>query len=126
MSGQPPLNVEKAQEIVDRASDIAAVNMHQYVTLEHILASLLVENAVIDVLNDLEVDVEELGKDLVGFFQTGSLPKAQVGQVPRQTPALVDMIRQATARVMLSGRQEIKPSDLLVRRGCFHQPAPPC
>ena len=114
MSGQPPLNVEKAQEIVDRASDIAAVNMHQYVTLEHILASLLVENAVIDVLNDLEVDVEELGKDLVGFFQTGSLPKAQVGQVPRQTPALVDMIRQATARVMLSGRQEIKPNDLLV------------
>lgn len=114
MSSTPPVNVDKAQEIIDRAGDIATMNMHEYVTLEHLLASLLGEPVVKEVLVDLDVDVDELEKDLVSFYGAGILPKAQEGFAARRTPALVNAIKRATAQVMLSGRKKIHPTDLLV------------
>jgi ATP-dependent Clp protease ATP-binding subunit ClpA len=106
--------VDKAQEIIERAGDIATMNMHEYVTLEHLLASLLGESAVKEVLIDLDVDVDELEKDLVSFYGAGILPKAQEGFAARRTPALMNAIKRATAQVMLSGRKKIQPTDLLV------------
>jgi ATP-dependent Clp protease ATP-binding subunit ClpA len=114
MSSTPPVNVDKAQEIIERAGDIATMNMHEYVTLEHLLASLLGESAVKEVLIDLDVDVDELEKDLVSFYGAGILPKAQEGFAARRTPALMNAIKRATAQVMLSGRKKIQPTDLLV------------
>lgn len=114
MSSTPPVNVDKAQEIIERAGDIATMNMHEYVTLEHLLASLLGESAVKEVLIDLDVDVEELEKDIVSFYGAGILPKAQEGFAARRTPALMNAIKRATAQVMLSGRKKIQPTDLLV------------
>lgn len=114
MSSTPPINVDKAQEIIERAGDIATMNMHEYVTLEHLLASLLGESAVKEVLGDLDVDVDELEKDLVSFYGAGILPKAQEGFAARRTPALMNAVKRATAQVMLSGRKKIQPTDLLV------------
>lgn len=114
MSSTPPINVDKAQEIIDRAGDIATLNMHEYVTLEHLLASLLGEASVKEVLVDLDVDVNELEKDLASFYTADILPKAQPGFAARRTPALVNAVKRATAQVMLSGRKKIQSTDLLL------------
>lgn len=114
MSSTPPVNVDKAQEIIERAGELATMNMHEYVTLEHLLASLLGETTVKDVLTDLDVDVDELQKDLNSFYSAGILPKALEGNAARRTPALVNAIQRATAQVMLSGRKKIQATDLLV------------
>lgn len=114
MSSTPPINSDKATEILDRAGDIATVNMHEYVTLEHLLAALLVEGHVITALQELEVDVEELGRDITSFYTSGILPKAAEGFVARRTPALLDAVKRAAAQVMLSGRKKITATDLLV------------
>lgn len=114
MSNNPPINLDKAQEIIDRASDIANANIHEYVTLEHLLAALLVEPQIISVLQELEVDIGELSRDITSFHTSDVLPKAAVGQAARRTAGLTNAIQRAVARTMLNGKKRIGATDLLV------------
>lgn len=60
---------KKVKSIVDRAASIAIDHSHEYVTIEHILLSLLDEEEVLLLLVNCEVNVVKLRGDLRYFVQ---------------------------------------------------------
>ena len=62
---------DKIEELVERAVDMAIENKHEYVTLEHLLYSLLQEEEVIRLMEKSDVDISELNKDVGNHIKVG-------------------------------------------------------
>lgn len=107
-------NLSNAQEALDRALAIASQHTHEYVTLEHLLASLVQEQKVVEVCNDLEVNVKGLTADLETFFASDALSRTLAGRQPRQTFPLKRVVDRAVAQAMFSGRQNVGYLDILI------------
>jgi len=59
---------KKLEEIINQAIQIANEKKHEYLTLETVLISMLDDDQVIEVLNDLGADVDQIQTDLVEFL----------------------------------------------------------
>lgn len=103
----------KAQEIFDRAAEIAERHDHEYVTLEHLLASVLQDQRVIEVLHEIGANVSDLSADLVAHFASGALGKAN-GNPPRQTLPLSRVVQRTVTQALFSGRHTIRAVDILI------------
>lgn len=103
----------KAQEVFERAAQIAERHDHEYVTLEHLLASVLQDQKVLEVLTELGANCSDLSADLLAHFQTDLLGKAQ-GRAPRQTAPLARVVNRVVAQCFFSGRMDIRAIDVLI------------
>ena len=103
----------KAQEVFERAAKIAERHDHEYVTLEHLLASVLQDQKVLEVLTELGANCSDLSADLVQHFGTDLLGKAN-GRAPRQTGPLARVVNRVVAQCFFSGQMEIRPIDILI------------
>lgn len=103
----------KAQEVFERAAQIAERHDHEYVTLEHLLASILQDQKVLEVLTELGANCSDLSADLLAHFQTDLLGKSN-GRAPRQTQPLARVVNRVIAQCFFSGRMDIRPVDVLV------------
>ena len=54
----------RANECAVRAFKIAANMHHEYVTLEHLLSSLIAEEGIVQILEEIGANVNELKSDL--------------------------------------------------------------
>jgi len=102
-----------AHEIVERAAQIAERHDHEYVTLEHLLGSLLQDQQVLETLTELEADCSEISADLLAHYNSGILGKAN-GKAPRQTAALVRVVNRVVAQCFFGGRDHIRAIDILI------------
>lgn len=103
----------KAQEIFDRAAEIAERHDHEYVTLEHLLSAILQDPRVIEVLNEIGANLSDMSADLVAHFQSGVLGKAN-GQPPRQTLPINRVVQRTITQALFSGRMNIRAVDILI------------
>lgn len=103
----------KAQEVFDRAAQIAERYDHEYVTLEHLLSALLQDPRVIEVLTENGTNLSELSADLVAHFQSGALGKAN-GHPPRQTLPLNRVVQRTITQALFSGRMNLRAVDILI------------
>lgn len=103
----------KAQEIFDRAAQIAERHDHEYVTLEHLLSAILQDPRVIEVLTEIGANLSDLSADLVAHYGSGALGKAN-GHPPRQTLPLSRVVQRTVTQALFSGRQNIRAVDILI------------
>jgi ATP-dependent Clp protease ATP-binding subunit ClpA len=103
----------RAQQIIDQAQDIAMKYDHEYLTLEHLLAAVIQDHRVIEVLSELGANMPELSADLVAHFNAGVLGKAN-GQPPRQTMSLARVVQRTVSQVLFSGRHDFRAIDILI------------
>ena len=103
----------KAQEIFDRAAQIAERHDHEYVTLEHLLSSILQDQRVIEVLTEIGANLSDLSADLVAHYGSGALGKAN-GHPPRQTLPINRVVQRSITQALFSGRQNIRAVDILI------------
>jgi len=103
----------KANELFERAAQIADRHGHEYVTLEHLLASILQDQKVLEVLTELGANCSDLSADLLEHFQTDLLGKSN-GRQPRQTAPLGRVVQRVVGQTLFSGRSVIRPIDVLV------------
>jgi ATP-dependent Clp protease ATP-binding subunit ClpA len=62
---------EPMVRIVHRALSIALEKRHEFATVEHFLAAVLVEDDIKALLKEMDIDVERVHRDLEGFFNSG-------------------------------------------------------
>lgn len=103
----------KANEVFERASQIAERHDHEYVTLEHLLASVLQDQRALEVLTELGANCSDLSADLLTLFQSDLLGKAH-GRRPRQTLPLVRVVQRVVSQSLFSGRMNIRAVDVLI------------
>lgn len=115
---RPPLDTKKAEVAIKAAQALSAEYGHEFITLEHLLASLLMQEDVSNALESLDVNIAEVRKELKAHFESGRVPSGTSGVSGRGTIALKRVVDRATANAIFSSRLEITSLHLLVSLMC--------
>ena len=100
---------------LERAVMKASSLSHEYVTLEHILYSLLEENDVLDLLTKIECDPGKVAKELEEHLQEREdITVHSMVEAPRQTLSIDRLFNRAVTQVIFSGRTAMYCKDLIV------------
>jgi ATP-dependent Clp protease ATP-binding subunit ClpA len=109
---------EKINESISRAFKYAAKLRHEYVTLEHILFSLLHEEAARDLITTLGGDSKSLMAELATYLEQIEPVVVTEGGVPYTRPKKTTMIERSFSRAftqaLFRGNSSIGMVDLLL------------
>jgi ATP-dependent Clp protease ATP-binding subunit ClpA len=105
---------DRIELILDRAMDFATERSHEYVTLEHLLLSVLQETPVHKIIEKLKVNIDDISSELVTYIdnEMGSIVRDKTQ--PRKTQSLERVFNRAVTQVIFSGRKTLLPRDILV------------
>ena len=100
------------EQIFEKAVQIASINKHEYLTLEHFLFSMINNEEFAGLLTSFGADVGTLKSDLESYIQTEltDIVNDNVDK-PKKTTTIERMLNRAFTQVLFSGRQIIEPVD---------------
>lgn len=103
------------EQIFEDAINVASVNNHEYITLEHVLYSMLHNSAFTELLTAFGTDVKVL-KDDVETYITAELKDIINYDIeePKKTNAVDRMLNRAFTQVLFSGRNIVEPADCFI------------
>jgi ATP-dependent Clp protease ATP-binding subunit ClpA len=104
------------EQIINIACQLAKDYKHEYVTLEHLLISLIEFKSFNKLLVDFGVEVEELLRDLYEYIgRQDHLVRSEVENLtPLRTHALERVFNRAFTQVLFGAREEMLPIDLFL------------
>jgi len=107
---------DNLQAVFEKAIDIAKKLHHEYLTIEHLLAAMLMEDVFYKSLQGFGTDVDDLKKNLVGYLQTKcqEITVTDVVVKPKKTQAVERILNRAFTQVLFNGRQRIEPTDVFL------------
>ncbi len=106
--------MDRIEMILDRAMEVAGDRNHEYVTLEHLLFSILQEEPIQKIIAKCKIDFEPIINELLVHIDTKMPDLVREGVQPRKTQALERVFNRAVTQVIFSGRKTLMPRDLLV------------
>ena len=111
---EPDKDLEK---IFEQAIQVASLNKHEYVTLEHFLYSMLNNDTFSAVLKDFGADVKSLKDDIENYIsnELKDIINENVSK-PKKTVSVDRMLNRAFTQVLFSGRQIIGPIDCFISK----------
>jgi ATP-dependent Clp protease ATP-binding subunit ClpA len=103
------------EAIFERAVSIAAKNQHEYITLEHFLYSMVLDQKFSELLTNYGAETGQLKKSLEKFIadDLGDI-KTEVGVRPKKTNTVERMLNRAFTQVLFGGRTTIEPVDCFI------------
>jgi ATP-dependent Clp protease ATP-binding subunit ClpA len=103
------------EEIFEHAVQIASINKHEYITLEHLLLSMLHNKNFGDILVAYGTDLTTLKNTVEQYIQTelAGIVNPEVAK-PKKTNTVDRMLSRAFQQVIFANRTIIEPSDCFV------------
>ena len=103
------------EQNLNEAFKLAHAQKHEFVTVEHLLLSLLENSDSLDLLNSNKVNIDQLRTDLEEFIGS-TTPKIEKEEVSDIQPTLgfQRVLQRAVFHVQSSGKSEVKGSNILV------------
>ena len=110
---EPSQDLEK---IFERSVKIAANHNHEYITIEHFLYSILLDDKIEKLLNDFGTDVGELKTNVVKFIDEDlkDISVEELRHKPKKTNSMERMLNRAFTQVLFNARNVIEPLDCLL------------
>tara|TARA_B100000424_G_scaffold263967_1_gene251829 strand:+ start:451 stop:2793 length:2343 start_codon:yes stop_codon:yes gene_type:complete len=108
---------EGLENIFENAVKEAEKRKHEYVTIEHVLLSLVKDKAIGTTLADFKVNVGSLIKDIEDYLDTKCndiVTKSKNPVVPRKTASLERLMNRAFTQALFQGRQDVTSIDILI------------
>ena len=105
-------NLEKT---LQEAYHLAALNKHEFVTIEHLLFMLTEDKDALSVFNACGIDIFILRKNLSQFISTEleNLKDNFAGE-PKLTNGFQRVLQRAAIHVQSSGREEVTGANMIV------------
>ena len=109
---------DELQRIFDKAVENAAKLKHEYITVEHLLFSMLCYDKFVKNLSDFGADAESIKKNLEKYLKD-NLKEIELLEVPakfkpKKTVAVERVLNRAFTQVLFSGRQQIELTDVFL------------
>ena len=103
------------ETIFENAVQIASVNKHEYITLEHFLFSMLNNESFVKILEAFGTDVKTFKENIENFISNDlkDIVNDNVSK-PKKTVSVDRMLNRAFTQVLFSGRQIIEPVDCFI------------
>jgi len=110
------MSKNKVEKMIERAVGIANDNNHEYVTLEHILLSLLHEKEVNELILSINSQPAKIKADAIQFLGQPELKKPEaLKDVPaKRTAVLQRTFQRALTQLVFSGRNELTNEGVLL------------
>jgi ATP-dependent Clp protease ATP-binding subunit ClpA len=108
------MSEERLQRIVQNAFVQAQSRKHEYVTLEHLLASLLDDEDIMQLLEEMSVPLENLSNDLTSYLDSEIEPSEEEIESAKKTITLERVFQRAVAQSYFVGRATPTPVDILI------------
>ena len=108
---------EGLENIFENAVKEAEKRKHEYVTIEHVLLSLIKDKQIGTVLTDFKVNVGALIKDIQDYLDTKCtdiIAKSDKPVAPRKTASLERLMNRAFTQALFQGRQDVTSIDILI------------
>lgn len=107
---------KKVEKMVDRAVAVANDNNHEYVTLEHILLSLLHEKEVNELILAIGGQPAKIKAETIQFLGDPALkkPESLRGVPAKRTAVLNRVFQRALTQLVFSGRNELSNEVILI------------
>ena len=107
---------DNLQAVFEKAIDTAKKLHHEYLTIEHILLSMLMEDSFANCLQGFGTDAVSLKKQLANYLQTqcGEITVPDVVVKPKKTQSVERVLNRAFTQVLFNGRQKIEPTDVFI------------
>lgn len=103
------------EEIFGNAINVATVNNHEYITLEHFLYSMVNNDSFKKLLETFGADVTSLKDNLEDYIHNNlsSIINEDIDK-PKKTSAIHRILNRAFTQAMISGRQVVEPADCFI------------
>jgi ATP-dependent Clp protease ATP-binding subunit ClpA len=108
---------EGLENIFENAVKEAEKRRHEYVTIEHVLLSLIKDQNIGTVLHDFKINVGALIKDVEDYLDTKCndiIAKGSEPMTPRKTASLERLMNRAFTQALFQGRQDVTSVDILI------------
>ncbi len=104
------------QKVFAQSISFAKANNHEYITQEHIFLYLIQNENIFTLLDDLNINIEEVQKDLKTYISnnTPKFPNEELNNDPIETITVTNMIEEMIARLQMSGKESANVEDMFV------------
>jgi len=103
------------EEIFENAVQVASVNKHEYITLEHFLLSMLNNESFVGILTEFGTDVKVFKEEVENYINNEYQTITSNEDVkPKKTVTVDRVLNRAFTHVLFSGRQIIEPVDCFI------------
>jgi ATP-dependent Clp protease ATP-binding subunit ClpA len=100
------------EQIIENASALAKSLQHEYVTLEHLLHSMVSAQEFGSLLTEFGTDVQNLKNDVEQYLKNHKNLELRDGQTPKKTVSLERVFNRAFTQVLFSGRPTVQTIDI--------------
>ena len=107
---------ENLQSVFEKAIDVAKKLHHEYLTIEHILFAMLLEDNFVNCLTGFGTNTANLKKEVDNYLQTRceEITVTDVVVKPKKTQSVERVLNRAFTQVLFNGRQRIEPTDVFI------------
>jgi ATP-dependent Clp protease ATP-binding subunit ClpA len=106
---------EDLQLVFEKSIEVAQKLQHEYLTIEHLLFSMLCEDSFAKCINGCGADSEFLKKSLEHYLKTKLQDIVSTTVVkPRKTQTVERVLNRAFTQVLFNGRQKIESTDVFL------------
>ncbi len=107
---------DNLQAVFEKAIDTAKKLHHEYLTIEHLLFAMLLEDSFTNTVQGYGANAENLRKNLADYLQDKcqEITTTDVVVKPKKTQSVERVLNRAFTQVLFNGRQRIEPSDVFL------------
>ena len=107
---------DNLQAVSERAIDTAKKLHHEYLTIEHLLAAMVMDDDFANTGKGFGADLDTLKKDLTDYLQNKceEITITDVVVKPKKTQAVERVLNRAFTQTLFNGRQRIEPTDVFL------------
>jgi len=107
---------DNLQAVFEKAIDTAKKLHHEYLTIEHLLFAMLLEDSFSNAVTGYGANTDDLRKNLGEYLQTkcNEIATEDVVVKPKKTQSVERVLNRAFTQVLFNGRQRIEPTDVFL------------
>ena len=107
---------DNLQAVFEKAIETAKKLHHEYLTIEHLLFAMLLEESFSNCVQGYGADTAELKKNLADYLQNKceEITISDVVVKPKKTQSVERVLNRAFTQVLFNGRQHIEPTDVFI------------
>jgi len=107
---------QSVQNIFEYSVNLSKTLKHEYITIEHIVYSIMCDQDSYKFLEDFGADADFVKNNLENFLKTNlkDLESDKENIKPKKTNSVERILNRCFSQVLFSGRQKIEVSDLII------------
>ncbi len=110
---EPSQNV---QQIFENAVQIAKGLKHEYITIEHLIFSIVSDNEAVELLKDYGADIKFIKTNLDSYLNNNlnDIVSNDPDLKPKKTNSVERVLNRCFTQVLFSGRQRMEVADIII------------